>query len=102
MRFFVDTGDGFEYCDTQAEAIALAQKAIDNWRDCCNPDWPEEVDRVSWGCVLGESEPVEIENGDYLNYKLSDPPAVYRCNQCGGLVQFDGTPPGSSSEGEKS
>lgn len=93
MRFFVNTGDGVEYCDTQEEAIALAQKAIDEWRDCCDPEWPEEVENVCWGPVLGESTMIDIEDGQYANYELTDSPIQWRCNLCGGLVSFDGTKP---------
>lgn len=91
--FFVNTGDGVEYCKTREEAIALAQKAIDDWRDCCNSEWPEEVENVCWGEVLGESKMIDIEDGMYANYELTAPPAEWRCNICGGLVTFDGTKP---------
>jgi hypothetical protein len=74
-RFFVDTGDGVEYCETQAQAIALAKRAIEHWRGCCDPEWPEEVDDVCWGEVKGESMMVKNAGGAFVGYRLSDPAA---------------------------
>jgi hypothetical protein len=73
-RFFVDTGDGIEYCETRQQAIALAKRAIEHWRGCCDPEWPEEVDGVCWGPVMGESVMVEIDGGAFADYRLSEPP----------------------------
>lgn len=75
MKFFVNTGDGIEFCDTAEEASGRAQKAIDGWRDCCDPEWPEEVSDVCWGQVLGQSVEVDVE-GKYVDYKLEQSPAA--------------------------
>ena len=76
----------------------MAQKAIDDWRDCCDPEWPEEVESVCWGPVFGESTSNDVDDDHprdarYTDYKLTDPPIQWRCNLCGGLVSFDGTKP---------
>ena len=49
LRFFVDTGDGYELWETEEEARAAAQSAIEYWRTIADPEWPEEVERVCWG-----------------------------------------------------
>jgi hypothetical protein len=74
-RFFVDTGDGIEYCETQDQAIALAERAIEHWREHCDPEWPDEVESVCWGQVMGESVMVEIDGIAFVGYRLSEPPA---------------------------
>jgi hypothetical protein len=80
-RFFVDTGAGIEYCETRQQAIALAEKAIEHWRGCCDPEWPEEVDDVCWGPVMGESMMVEIDGGAFAEYRLSEPADGEKDNQ---------------------
>jgi hypothetical protein len=83
-RFFVDTGKGIEYCETQEQAIALAEQAIEHWREQCDPEWPDEVDSVCWGQVMGESVMVEIDGGAFAEYRLSEPAANSegKGNQC--------------------
>lgn len=98
MRFFVNTGEGIYYYDTQEEAVAAAEQAIKDWKTCCDPEWPEEVEQVCWGAVLGETLAIESgENNEYVDYKLSEHPAMWRCNLCGGLVSFDGTAPAKNT-----
>lgn len=95
QRYFVNTGDGVDFYDSREKAIAAAQNAIDGWRDCCDPEWPEEVESVCWGPIAGESIPQHRgAEGEYLEYELSIPVIEWRCNLCGGLVLFDGTKPG--------
>ena len=91
--FFVNTGDGFDFYNTEEEAIQAAQDAIDDWRDACDPEWPEEVENVCWGKVLGTSIGHESEDGKYIEYELSESNQEWRCNLCGGIVRFDGTAP---------
>lgn len=75
-RYFVNTGDGVEYYDSLAEAETAAQNAIDGWRDCCDSEWPEEVESVCYGKVLGRSTQVPCQTGliaeeqKYVNYEL--------------------------------
>lgn len=93
-KFFVNTGDGTDLYDTAEDAAAAAQRAIDGWRDCCDTDWPEEVDNVYWGPVFGMSFPESRgENNEYEEWVLKPQNVEYRCNLCGGVVRFDGTKP---------
>jgi hypothetical protein len=69
-RFFVDTGAGIEYCETQSQAIALAEQAIEHWREQCDPEWPDEVDSVCWGEVKGESVPVALQDGECFDWVM--------------------------------
>lgn len=93
-RYFVNTGDGVEFHDSLVNAQQAAMDAIEGWRDCCDPDWPEEVEQVCYGEILGESKAVDCgENGEFVRYELEESESRWRCQVCGGLVQFDGTPP---------
>lgn len=69
-RYFVNTGDGVEYYESLVEAETAAQNAIDGWRNCCDPEWPEEVESVCYGKVLGQSEPMSVDDGKYVSYYL--------------------------------
>lgn len=52
-RFFVDTGDGIEFCETEQDAKQQAQKALDYWREDARTsgEWPDEIAEVCWGEV---------------------------------------------------
>lgn len=70
-RFFVSTGDNLEYYETREEAKAAAEFAIAQWKDCCDPEWPEEVEAVCWGVILERAKGVITgENNEYVNYEL--------------------------------
>lgn len=59
---------------TRKEAEALAQRAIDDWRDGCDPEWPEEVDDVCFGNVIGFANRVDGPTVDYVetcDFKLA-------------------------------
>jgi hypothetical protein len=73
----VDTGDGVEYCETRQQAMALAERAIEHWREQCDPEWLEEVEGVCWGPVMGQSVMIEVDSGERLglDYWLSNLPA---------------------------
>lgn len=97
MQYFVHTGDGYEIYDTCEKAKQAAQDAIDAWRDCCDPGWPEEVANVFWGPIFGQSKPEDRgENNEYVEWVLESTHQEYRCEPCGGIVRFDGTKPGIS------
>lgn len=71
MNFFVYTGEQFELVATREEAIRMVEDAIDDWRDCCDPDWPEEVVNVCWGEVKGhciEEITSDADDPDQLYY----------------------------------
>jgi len=74
MNFFVYTGEQFELVATREEAIRMAEGAIDDWRDCCDPDWPEEVRNVCWGEVKGhcaEEITSDVDDPDRFFYHYS-------------------------------
>lgn len=91
-RYFVNTGDGVEYYDSLAEAETAAHNAIDGWRECCDPEWPEEVESVCYGKVLGRSTQVPCQTGliaeeqKYVNYELHPQMQTHRCPFCKGSV----------------
>lgn len=77
MNFFVYTGEQFELVATREEAIRMAEDAIDDWRDCCDPEWPEEVANVCWGEVKGHCieevvSDVDDPNQLYYHYSLGE------------------------------
>ena len=100
MSFFVDTGCGIEIYQTAAKAQKAAEDAIDEWRNCCDPVWDEEVRNVCWGMILGWATEIDVASDGPLpagvdrliDFKL-DSTDLHRCNICGGLVVFDGTAP---------
>lgn len=74
MQYFVNTGDGVLIVDSAEKAAVAAQNAIDGWRDCCDPDWPEEVADVCWGPIYESAIEVSRgENGEYADYVLKKP-----------------------------
>ncbi len=79
-KFFTyDDETGFDLFDSAVDAKKAAQASIDEWRAIADCDrWPEEIENVCWGVVLGASK--EIRTGDvgdgsgdwYSNYILAD------------------------------
>jgi hypothetical protein len=65
FRYFSHSSDlGIEFHGTLEKAKASAENEIDEYRDCCNPGWPEEVDSVCYGAVIAvASEQVKREPG---------------------------------------
>ena len=62
-QYFAYSQDlGFELYATADEARAAAQKEIDAYRDCCDPEWPEEAQWIYWGKVSERSIEKEIES----------------------------------------
>ena len=88
MKWFVNTGDIFETVETKEEAQAAALKAIDDWRDCCDPDWPEEVRSVCFGPIFGHAaETVSISlDADYV---LDEVPTTNVQHDLGFQVPYD-------------
>ena len=81
--FFVyDDNVGFERVGTAARAKELAQEAVDEYRHEAGEGWPEEVENVCWGVVLGATKEVPIADSDgnstdwagdrYVDYVLTD------------------------------
>lgn len=67
-KYFVDTGEGTEYHDTEESARQSAADWIAEY--CTQPEWDEAVDRVCWGEVRQHS--IGIPRGDYWTYNLED------------------------------
>ena len=74
-RFFVYTGEQFVTCETREEAIRIADEALDDWRGCCDPEWPDEVTNVCWGEIRGACEEEITTDADdptteYYSYSI--------------------------------
>lgn len=39
-------GEDWRTFETEAEAVTAADQAIDEWREACDPFWPEEVEGI--------------------------------------------------------
>ena len=100
--------DTFDNID---DAMTNARERISDYQD---EIWPDEMDgAIIVAEVISESEKANVVTRDMLDkngccnglhysgsevdywcdYVMPEPAAVYRCNICGGKVQFDGTPP---------
>jgi len=104
MWFSFD-GESFTTHETREEAQKDAQNALEDCRSDAFDGWPEQVYRICWGQVI-ENATVVVErprteddcvdkNIDTIQeIELRGEYREYRCNICGGVVRFDGTPPG--------
>ncbi len=93
MQWFVNTGDSFETVDTKEAAQAAALKAIDDWRGCCDPDWPEEVREVCFGPIFGHAAEIDVEadpDSFYADYVLDEVPTTKVQHDLGFQVPYDG------------
>ena len=78
--FSYSTDMGFEEFATQQEAIDCSNVQINGYRDDAirDDEWPDEVDSVCWGVILGRSKEIDTSNEDHesVDYKLyTTPPA---------------------------
>lgn len=72
-RFFVDTGDGIHFLNTEEEAKSEAEKALAFWRDKagCDGEWDDNVDQICWGEIREQVRAVAVgDGGDYTDYQL--------------------------------
>ena len=69
-RFFINTGDGFEFASTEEEARKVATEAIEFWRQDAinNGEWDDEVCSVFWGEIRERAKQTPV--GDGFNYVL--------------------------------
>ena len=69
-RFFINTGDGFEFASTEEEARKVATEAIEFWRRDAmnNGEWDDEVSSVFWGVIRERAK--ETPLGDAADYEL--------------------------------
>lgn len=66
LKFFAyDPDSGFELFATEAEAKKFADDAIEYYRgDAFTDGWPDEVNQVCWGRLMGESTKVNARPVD--------------------------------------
>lgn len=72
-RFFVDTGDGVHYVETEDKAKKLAAKCLAEFRECARieGEWRDEVESVCWGAMVEYVTAVAVgDSGDYTDYQL--------------------------------
>ena len=114
MWFSFD-GETFETHNTEAEAKAEAERAMEYWADGAGDGWDELSTQVVYGRVTHavRVEAIEVtDDNRHLvpsgcdgmeNHHLEQiVPDEYRCNICGGVVSFDGTPPVGGNWGGRS
>ncbi|MEN2425966.1 hypothetical protein AA0N74_07990 [Chromobacterium vaccinii] len=79
--FAYDDDTGFERFNTAVEAIAATENSIDEWRALASEGWPEEVENVCWGVVLGKTKQIPIRDHQenmaalldrFVDYELTD------------------------------
>jgi hypothetical protein len=73
-QFVVHTGDDFEYYNTEQEAIDAAQRAVQDWRDIADPDWPSEVENVWIARVVHDVTQREYFDNDgkqFYDYQIA-------------------------------
>lgn len=58
--FSHDPENGVQFHATLNEARSAAETCIDEYRDACDPEWPEDVERVCFGIVLSRATEVVI------------------------------------------
>ena len=101
----------WDFFDSLDEAMANAKERIAEYLDEL---WPDDMDgAIVVAQVVSESTMVNVVTRDMLDdngccngrhysgteaefwcdYVMPDAAITHRCNICGGLVQFDGTPP---------
>ncbi|WP_174874210.1 hypothetical protein [Vogesella oryzae] len=82
-KFFAyDDETGFDLFDTAEEAKKAAQDSIDEYRHEAGEGWPEEVENVCWGVVLGATKEAPLVDSEgnstdwagdkYVDYVLAD------------------------------
>lgn len=115
MWFSYD-GETFETHNTEAEAAAAARRAMEDWSDsAADNGWDELSTQVVYGKITHavRVEPVEITDDNRYkipadcaglenHYLEQIAPDERRCNICGGVVSFDGTPPVPGNWGGRS
>jgi hypothetical protein len=74
-QFFINTGDGFEFADTEEEARKVATEAIEFWRQDAidSGEWDSEVSSVYWGKIHERAKEIVLEtreDSDKCDYQL--------------------------------
>lgn len=69
--FAYDDEVGFERFNTEAEAKKSVQESIDEYRAIAAEGWPEEVENLCWGIVLGTTKEVPLADSEGNTTDLS-------------------------------
>lgn len=68
-KFVINTGDGYEFRDTEEEAKKLALESIEFWREIARKhgEWSEEVETVYYAAIVERStlKPCGETGADY-------------------------------------
>ncbi len=69
-RYFVDNSDGFYLYATEQEALQAANEEIDMRRKeaIYDGEWPEEVENITYGVILGRSTLIEHDDDGQIGY----------------------------------
>ena len=59
--FSYDSDSGVEFHETEAEAIKACESALGYYREESPDGWPDEVESIKWGLVLGRSEQCDVQ-----------------------------------------
>lgn len=106
MEWFSFDGLDFETHATEAEAAESARRAMQFWSDSAADGWDELSTAVCYGRITHAVGVHPIDVTDENSHQIPPgcdgleehtleriAPTEHRCNICGGVVTFDGTPP---------
>jgi hypothetical protein len=65
-KFFSASNEGLDEHDTAEAAQNEAQSIIDMYREEAADGWPEEVESVCWGVILGKAVERPVENAPFM------------------------------------
>jgi hypothetical protein len=73
-RYFVNTGDGIEYRNTEQDARRLAIRSLESWRERARQsgEWDDEADEVCWGRLEQVAIPLPASDDGTVDFVLSD------------------------------
>lgn len=65
-KFFSASNEGLDEHDTAEAAQSEAQSIIDMYREEAADGWPEEVDSVCWGMILGKAVERPVKDAPFM------------------------------------
>ena len=66
VKFFSASNEGLDEHDTAEAAQNEAQSIIDMYREEAADEWPEEVDSVCWGVILGKAVERPVKDAPFM------------------------------------
>lgn len=66
VKFFSASNEGLDEHDTAEAAQSEAQSIIDMYREEAADGWPEEVDSVCWGVILGKAVERPVKDAPFM------------------------------------